>query len=72
MWYEAGLVSISSAVFFYSSYEFGKVSAKYSLRKSLKDLEDTKNNLSTQNKLIDDSILEHKKLLNEISMFFFF
>ena len=72
MWYEFGIVGVSTGIFFLSSYELGKRSAKYSLNKSLKDLEETKQNLKDQNKLIDESIIEHKNLLNELNTFFFF
>tara|TARA_R100001591_G_scaffold99982_1_gene106351 strand:- start:50 stop:280 length:231 start_codon:yes stop_codon:yes gene_type:complete len=71
MWYETGLVGLSTAIFFYSSYEIGKRSARYSLNKSLKDLEDTKKTLIEQNELIDTSIEEHKKLLDELNTFYF-
>lgn len=71
MWYEVGLVGLSSAVFFYSSYEFGKRSARYSLKKSLLDLEETKKTLIEQNELIDTSIEEHKNLLSELNTFSF-
>lgn len=71
MWYEMGLVGLSTAVFFVSSYEFGKRSARYSLNRSLKDLEDTKKTLIDQNELIDTSIEEHKKLLDELNTFYF-
>ena len=60
MWNEIGLVGISTAVFFISSYEFGKRSARYTLSKSLKELEEHK-------RLIDLSIEEHKNLMDEIS-----
>ena len=71
MWYEVGLVGVSSVVFFVSSYEFGKRSARYSLKKSLKDLEETKKSLKEQDELIELSIEEHKNLLGELNTFSF-
>jgi len=71
MWYEVGLVGVSTAVFFYSSYEFGKRSARYSLTKSLMELEETKKELTEEHHLIDTSIEEHKNLISEINRFTF-
>lgn len=63
MWSEIGASIIGTGLFLFGSYEFGKASARYSLKKNIKLLENNKDELK---KHIED----HQKLLDEINRHF--
>lgn len=63
MWYEIGASILGSGLFLFGSYEFGRASARYSLKKSIKMLEKDKDTLKHH-------IDEHKKLLDDINRHF--
>ena len=63
MWTEIGASLFGSGLFLFGSYEFGKASARYTLKKNIKLLENNKDELK---KHIED----HQKLLDEINRHF--
>tara|TARA_R110002073_G_scaffold209394_1_gene369913 strand:+ start:1997 stop:2197 length:201 start_codon:yes stop_codon:yes gene_type:complete len=65
MWSEIGYSLAGVGVLFFSSYELGKRSARFSLNRSIKLLEKDK-------ELLKGHIDEHKKLLDDINKHFIF
>ena len=63
MWSEIGATILGTGLFLFGSYEFGRASARYSLKKKIKLLENDKETLKHH-------IDEHKKLLDEINKHF--
>ena len=63
MWSEIGASILGTGLFLFGSYEFGKASARYSLKKNIKLLEMDKDTFK-------EHIEEHKKLLDEINRHF--
>ena len=63
MWYEIGASFLGGGLFFIASYEFGAFSARYTLNKSIKALEEHKGDLEFE-------LEQHQELLNEINKHF--
>jgi len=63
MWSEIGATILGTGLFLFGSYEFGRASARYSLKKNIKLLENDKDKLKHH-------IEEHQKLLEEINKHF--
>ena len=60
MWSEIGASILGTGLFLFGSYEFGKASARYTLKKNIKLLEMDKESFK-------EHIDKHKELLEEIS-----
>ena len=65
MWHEIGYSILGGGLFLITSYEFGAYSARYTLKKSIKALEEDK-------EYFEDEIDKHNKLLDEINKHFIF
>ena len=63
MWTEIGASLFGSGLFLFGSYEFGKASARYTLKKNIKLLEMDKESFK-------EHIDKHKELLEEINTHF--
>ena len=63
MWSEIGASILGTGLFLFGSYEFGKASARYTLKKSIKLLEMDKESFK-------EHIDKHKELLEEINTHF--
>ena len=63
MWSEIGASILGTGLFLFGSYEFGKASARYSLKKNIKLLEMDKESFK-------EHIDKHKELLEEINTHF--
>ena len=63
MWSEIGASILGTGLFLFGSYEFGKASARYTLKKNIKLLEMYKESFK-------EHIDKHKELLEEINTHF--
>lgn len=63
MWSEIGASILGTGLFLFGSYEFGKASARYTLKKNIKLLEMDKESFK-------EHIDKHKELLEEINTHF--
>ena len=63
MWSEIGATILGTGLFLFGSYEFGKASARYTLKKNIKLLEMDKESFK-------EHIDKHKELLEEINTHF--